>query len=750
MNLDGLATKLEALDDDAQVLWANAIARRADASQLKRIASLVRSPSARVRMGVMRALDAAGFRPAAKLVASLARAAHDPQERALALRVAAALAEPSVVGIAPQDPLQALLSHDPVIRRRAIAATRRSASPHDAAELFAKAVRRARGDGARLDLLGAWERLPLHALTPSAVRLLQHPDSGLIALAARALARVAGNPTDADRQRLEEALSSARVRHPEPIARAAIDDCAAAISGALALRFASGVPDAGQLHTIAKRLTRMSDAVLARQATPLVEVVEAKPELLAPLASPLTRIWQMSETEQLRPTLVRAARAWLYGSERRINGDAVAAARLLGFCLPRGCALPVEFCRQLASEPVALIALREAIAGEDDAACLIRLRESGDPETRDLANQALMSFRTPPVMVDTHQSPPVIRLGYLTPDGRPLRASRRFLRSPDGAQWVLDAGGNVIPEGDAFLGTCTCCPRARARVRGASDDSAPICPTTGEQAADWQPAAQVAPTAAATEAKASVARPVAPTAAVPAVRMGDGEPTTFNEQVGRAQIDISHAPPQVQRAYRANVVMHTEGSGASGTIIDRRGDDVLILTNRHVVLKDGTDDEYVHPKGRTIGGEVFKAETLWVCPDERVDVAICFGSIKDSNDIQPCWIERDVPTRIGEPVFNVGNPLGLEWTYADGKIAAVRQVSGDDGDPIRYLQLDARLGRGTSGSGIYSSQGDLIGIVAWGRSGMFDESYTFAVSIDTIIAAIDAANVSFRGTPILR
>lgn len=66
---------------------------------------------------------------------------------------------------------------------------------------------------------------------------------------------------------------------------------------------------------------------------------------------------------------------------------------------------------------------------------------------------------------------------------------------------------------------------------------------------------------------------------------------------------------------------------------------------------------------------------------------------------------------VGDEVYVVGNPLGLEGTFSQGIVSSVRQVDSDT-----LLQITAPVSPGSSGGPVLNSDGKVVGIaVAGGR-----------------------------------
>ena len=76
--------------------------------------------------------------------------------------------------------------------------------------------------------------------------------------------------------------------------------------------------------------------------------------------------------------------------------------------------------------------------------------------------------------------------------------------------------------------------------------------------------------------------------------------------------------------------------------------------------------------------------------------------------------------QVGESVYAVGNPQGLEGTFSQGIVSGIREVGGD-----RLLQITAPISPGSSGGPVLNSEGEVIGVsVATFRGG---QNLNFAI-----------------------
>lgn len=142
-----------------------------------------------------------------------------------------------------------------------------------------------------------------------------------------------------------------------------------------------------------------------------------------------------------------------------------------------------------------------------------------------------------------------------------------------------------------------------------------------------------------------------------------------------------------------------EGSG-SGSVLDKEG---LILTNYHVIEGARTISVGLH------NGLFYDAELVGQDPD--TDIAVL--RIKaPSENLVPVSLGESEDLRIGQRIYAIGNPFGLERTMSTGMISSLdRQIPAKTGRSMRSLiQLDATLNQGNSGGPLLNTRGQQIGM----------------------------------------
>ncbi|GAB2788276.1 S1C family serine protease [Dyella kyungheensis] len=164
---------------------------------------------------------------------------------------------------------------------------------------------------------------------------------------------------------------------------------------------------------------------------------------------------------------------------------------------------------------------------------------------------------------------------------------------------------------------------------------------------------------------------------------------------------------QAVQMYTDPVLQRLFGGRPAGPAYKRReqslGSGVIVLqgyvlTNNHVIAN--ADDIQV----LLYDGRVAKA-TL-VGADVETDLAV----LKiDAGNLPVIHIADHRPTRTGDVVLAIGNPLGLNQTVTMGIVSAIgRQLSSSS--PEDFVQTDAAINLGNSGGALVNTDGELVGI----------------------------------------
>jgi S1-C subfamily serine protease len=171
-----------------------------------------------------------------------------------------------------------------------------------------------------------------------------------------------------------------------------------------------------------------------------------------------------------------------------------------------------------------------------------------------------------------------------------------------------------------------------------------------------------------------------------------------------------------------NVTSVPRGTG-SGFIWDDKGH---VVTNLHVIA--GAAEANV----RLADGRDYAASLVGASAAH--DIAVLRIQVP-ANPPAPVAIGTSHDLRVGQKVFAIGNPFGLDWSLTTGIVSALdRSLNGEDGGVIQHLiQTDAAINPGNSGGPLLDSAGRLIGIntAIYSPSGA-SAGVGFAMPVDTV------------------
>jgi S1-C subfamily serine protease len=175
-------------------------------------------------------------------------------------------------------------------------------------------------------------------------------------------------------------------------------------------------------------------------------------------------------------------------------------------------------------------------------------------------------------------------------------------------------------------------------------------------------------------------------------------------------------------AFSFNLLQIPQGTG-SGFIWDEHG---YVVTNFHVLQE-------AHAARVTLADQsIWDAQLVGVEPDKDLAVLKIAAPASQLRPI-PLGTSRDLA--VGQKVFAIGNPFGLDQTLTTGVISGLgREIESVTGRPIQgVIQTDAAINPGNSGGPLLDSGGRLIGVntAIYSPSGAY-AGVGFAVPADTV------------------
>lgn len=182
--------------------------------------------------------------------------------------------------------------------------------------------------------------------------------------------------------------------------------------------------------------------------------------------------------------------------------------------------------------------------------------------------------------------------------------------------------------------------------------------------------------------------------------------------------------------------MQREGIGSgSGFIVGQNDDELLIVTNNHVV--QGANELKVTFIDQTAVDAAIKGT------DADSDLAVIAVSLKDIpsdtlSQIAVASLGNSDTLKVGQGVVAIGNALGYGQSVTVGYISALdRTVQTEEGVNRDLLQTDAAINPGNSGGALLNMQGEVIGINSAKYSSTDVEGMGYAIPISKAQDIID-------------
>jgi S1-C subfamily serine protease len=217
---------------------------------------------------------------------------------------------------------------------------------------------------------------------------------------------------------------------------------------------------------------------------------------------------------------------------------------------------------------------------------------------------------------------------------------------------------------------------------------------------------------------------VQPRAVAPPATMASDEQLTIDlfKKVSPSVVYITTLT-QRMNMWTRNVTEIPQGTG-SGFLWDDAGH---VVTNFHVVR--GASGAKVTLADHS----TFDASLVGVAPNQDLAV-LKISAPRDKLPKLP-WVGRSSDLQVGQKVYAIGNPFGLDQTLTTGIISALgRTIESVAGTPIdNAIQTDAAINPGTSGGPLLDSGGRLIGVntAIYSPSGA-SAGIGFAIPVDNV------------------
>lgn len=184
----------------------------------------------------------------------------------------------------------------------------------------------------------------------------------------------------------------------------------------------------------------------------------------------------------------------------------------------------------------------------------------------------------------------------------------------------------------------------------------------------------------------------------------------------------------VNQLGEAVVQVRTPGGLGSGFFINEDG---FLITNFHVIEGETQISiEVYHQQNGQLERKTYKQVRI-VAMNKFADLALLQIQDKDAGKFKFIQIGSADALSVGERVFAIGSPLGLERTVTEGILSTkTRQMGGD-----LYLQTTAQINPGNSGGPLFNLLGEVVGVTNMKIT--FGEGLGFAIPAEIVRYFLD-------------
>ncbi len=178
----------------------------------------------------------------------------------------------------------------------------------------------------------------------------------------------------------------------------------------------------------------------------------------------------------------------------------------------------------------------------------------------------------------------------------------------------------------------------------------------------------------------------------------------------------------------AVVQVRTPGGLGSGFILNEEG---YLITNFHVIEGETQISiEVYHKKKGQLERKNYKDVRI-IAIDRFADLALLKIDDEDAPQFRNVPVGSADPLGVGEGVFAIGSPLGLERTVTEGIVSTkTRQMQGR-----LYLQTSTQINPGNSGGPLFNLAGEVVGVTNMKMT--FSEGLGFAIPAEQVKYFLD-------------
>ncbi|MFC1738000.1 S1C family serine protease [Planctomycetota bacterium] len=221
---------------------------------------------------------------------------------------------------------------------------------------------------------------------------------------------------------------------------------------------------------------------------------------------------------------------------------------------------------------------------------------------------------------------------------------------------------------------------------------------------------------------ASITSPNESDANVPGAEIGASQDSA-GQLYRTTNLQMSTIAECVERFAEAVVMVSSSAGTGSGFFINEDG---FLITNYHVIEKETNIEVTLFQKAEG-GFEKKKFKKVKIeAFNPFVDLALLKVEELSGIEVTYAYLGDISEISVGEKVFAIGNPLGLERTVTNGLISTTNRAF----QGLIYLQTNADINPGNSGGPLFNLAGEVVGVTNMGY--IFYGGLGFAIPVNYV------------------